>query len=60
MLCLYVKDIKYWWQRVENVKSSERFSEYIEVYGEPVKYEGGLIFQMADPAGVLWHVRQSL
>ena len=26
MLCLYVEDIKDWWQRVENVRTSEKFA----------------------------------
>lgn len=60
MLCLYVKDIRDWWQRVNNVKSSERFAEHMKIYGEPVEQDEGMIFQMSDPAGVLWHIRQNL
>lgn len=60
MLCLYVENLSDWWARVTDMRlGASPFGE-ARVLAEPHEQSGGSMFQLSDPAGVLWHVRQKI
>ena len=58
MLCLYVKSLESWWSEVKKLKIDENYEGKAKVFSEPHEQEGSLMMQLADPSGVLWHVRE--
>jgi catechol 2,3-dioxygenase-like lactoylglutathione lyase family enzyme len=58
MLCLYVNSLESWWSEVKKLKINENYEGKAKVFSEPHQQEGGLMMQLADPSGVLWHVRE--
>ncbi len=57
MICLYVADLKTWWAHIKGMRVDSRYGA-ARVLAEPHEQEGGLMMQLADPSGVLWHIRQ--
>jgi len=58
MFCLYVDDIEAWWSHIKAMRVDEVYGGTARVLAEPHEQEGGLMMQLADPSGVLWHIRQ--
>ncbi len=58
MLCLYVDDMASWWSHIKGLRVDENYGETARVLAEPHSQEGGLMMQLSDPSGVLWHIRQ--
>ena len=59
MFCLYVENLEDWWSRINNMNLDEEYEKKAKVLSEPHDQEEGLMMQLADPSGVLWHIRQS-
>ncbi len=57
MICLYVTDLKSWWTHIKGMRVDSTYGT-ARVLAEPHDQEGGLMMQLADPSGVLWHIRQ--
>ena len=57
MLCLYVKNLDAWWAHIKEMPFNQTYGS-ARVLAEPHDQEGGLMMQLADPSGVLWHIRQ--
>lgn len=58
MLCLYVDDIEQWWSKINNLNIEEKFGNTAKVLSKPHNQEGGIMMQITDPSGVLWHIRE--
>jgi hypothetical protein len=58
MFCLYVQDLEAWWSHIRTMRFAETYGGTARVLAEPHAQEGGRMMQFADPAGVLWHIRQ--
>ena len=59
MLCLYVEDIAAWSLHLEGLDLPHRYGGKAKVLAAPHAHEGGVMMQFCDPAGVLWHVRET-
>ncbi|MGE9292939.1 MAG: VOC family protein [Puniceicoccales bacterium] len=55
---LWVDDLQEWWRHIESVQLTEAFGVRTR---KPQLYPWGLTeIQLTDPAGVLWHIIQSI
>ena len=57
MFCLYVEDLDAWWSHIKTMRLDKSYGS-ARVLAEPHVQEGGRMMQLADPSGVLWHIRQ--
>lgn len=58
MFCLYVDDVEQWWSKINNINIEEKFGNTAKVLSKPHNQEGGIMMQITDPSGVLWHIRE--
>ena len=56
MLCMYVADVKSWYERIEALDLAGGYNGDAKVFSEPHDEHGNLVMQFGDPSGVLWHV----
>lgn len=59
MLCLYVEDINSWFELIQSLNLDTSYEKQARLHSEPHEQEGGIMMQLIDPAGVLWHIRQN-
>lgn len=59
MLCLYVEDLNAWASRINKVDFANNYGNKARLLSQPHEQEGGLMMQLSDPSGVLWHIRQN-
>lgn len=59
MLCLYVEDLNAWHQRLNSMDWKNTYVSPAMILTGPHQQEGALMMQVADPSGVLWHIRQN-
>jgi catechol 2,3-dioxygenase-like lactoylglutathione lyase family enzyme len=59
MFCLYVDDLEAWWSHIKTMRVDQAYGGAAHILAEPHAQEGGRMMQLADPAGVLWHIRQT-
>jgi hypothetical protein len=59
MLCLYVDDVHAWALHLDSLDLVNRYGGIAKVLSAPHAQEGGVMMQFCDPAGVLWHVRET-
>lgn len=58
MFCLYVEDIHAWCSKIDELNIDESYGNTAKVFSRPHDQEGAQMMQVADPSGVLWHIRQ--
>lgn len=58
MLCLYVDDIHLWWSKINDLDIEKRYNNTAKILSIPHDQLGARMMQIADPSGVLWHVRE--
>ena len=58
MLCLYVDDMQTWSSKINDLNFAEKCGNTAKVFSQPHRQEGGKMMQIADPSGVLWHIRE--
>jgi len=59
MLCLYVDSIDDWHKKIVNLDLANNYGGLAKVFSEPHADEhGGVIMNITDPSGVLWHIYQ--
>lgn len=59
MLCLYVEDVSSWFAHIKEMRFEHAYGGTARVLAEPHAQDNGVMMQFADPAGVLWHVREN-
>jgi len=59
MLCLYVEDINSWFKLIQDLNLDSNYGKQAHLHSEPHEQEGGIMMQLIDPSGVLWHIRQN-
>jgi len=59
MLCLYVEDLNSWSSRIDEMDFANKYDNKARILSQPHEQEGAQMMQIADPSGVLWHIRQN-
>lgn len=58
MLCLYVDDIQAWCSKIDALNIDKKYGNTAKVFSKPHAQDGVKMMQIADPSGVLWHIRE--